>query len=76
MRKLSPVDSPWIESVLLQFPPISVYRHRDAVVAYQVLDQILELEIDYRYEQAAVYGCTAVAARVGIGFGVLDSGGA
>jgi hypothetical protein len=76
MRKPSPVGSLWIERVLLQFPPISVYRHRDTVVAYQVLDQILELEIDYRYEQAAAHGCTAVAARVGIGFGVLDSGGA
>jgi hypothetical protein len=46
------------------------------VVAYEVLDQILEFEIDYPYEQAAAYGCTAVAARVGIGFGVLDNGGA
>jgi hypothetical protein len=69
-------SSPWIESVRFQFPPLSENRRRNGVVAYEVLDQILEYEVDYPYEQAAAHGRTAVPARVGIGFGVLDSGGA
>jgi hypothetical protein len=76
MRTLSLGSSPWIENVRFQFPPLSENRHRNVVVAYEVLDQILEFEVDYPYEQAAAYGPTAAAARVGIGFGVLDSGGA